>query len=184
MWRMNTARNIEICMSINSKPYCATISSSVQRHQVPINPPLIHMIWPAMMRNTWRLTMWLRRHPDEAIMQPTHWPPPGSIWIRRLTHQWTGDKLIEISMITAPTQWRLVVYLESGHIRLVAPTGRKALKVRRYLQCDARHILYHMTWCRSGGQSFLWPRCYCLEGVINHRQDRSQKSRRNAVCSS
>jgi len=39
-----------------------------------------------------------------------YWPPPGSIWIRRLKHQRSGGKLIQISMITTPTQWRLAVH--------------------------------------------------------------------------
>jgi hypothetical protein len=50
---------------------------------------LIHIICPAMMTNTERLTMSLRRHPDEGIVQPDNWPPAGSIWIRRLKHQKT-----------------------------------------------------------------------------------------------
>jgi len=48
----------------------------------------------------------------------------------------------------------------------------------------AKHILYHTTWCQSGGQFFPWPRCYRLEAVKNHRRDPSRKSRRKAVCSS
>jgi len=47
----------------------------------------------------------------------------------------------------------------------VATIGGNALKVRRSIQCGARHILYHTSWRRSGGQFFLWPRCYWLEAV-------------------
>ena len=36
----------------NSKPYRTAISTPPQRLQGPINHPLIHMIRPAMMRNT------------------------------------------------------------------------------------------------------------------------------------
>jgi hypothetical protein len=36
--------------------------------------------------------------------------PPGCIWIHRIKHQRTGDKLIQISMITTPTQWRVAVH--------------------------------------------------------------------------
>jgi len=64
-----------MCQSINSKPYRAAISSPLQLHQGPINHPLIHMICPAMVMNTFRLTMWLRWHPDEAIAQRAYRPP-------------------------------------------------------------------------------------------------------------
>jgi len=110
MWRMNTAQNIDMRRSVHSKQYWAAISSPPQRHQGLINHPLIHMICPAMMTNTKRLTMCLKRPPDKATAQPAYLPPPGSIWIRHLKHQKTGDKLIQISMITTPTQWRLAVH--------------------------------------------------------------------------
>ena len=110
MWRMNTAPNIDMCQSINSNAYRAAISSPLQRPQDPVNHPLIHMICPAMMTITKRLTMWLRRHPDEAIAQHAYWPLPGSICIRRLKRRRTGGKLIQISMITTPTQRRLAVH--------------------------------------------------------------------------
>ena len=48
--------------------------------------------------------MWLRWHPDEVIAQHVYWLPPGSIRILRLKHQRTGDELIQISMLTTPTQ--------------------------------------------------------------------------------
>jgi len=67
---------------------------------------------------------------------------------------------------------------------MVAPIGGSALKVRRSLQCGSRHILYHTTWCRNGGQFFPWPRWYWVEAVKNHRRDPSRKSRSQAVCSS
>ena len=70
----------------NSKPYRATISSPVHRHQGPINHALIHMNCPAMMRNTQRLTMWLRRHLDKEIAQRAYCPRPGSIRIRCMNH--------------------------------------------------------------------------------------------------
>jgi len=52
MWRMNTAPNIDMWRSINSKRYRAAILSPLQRLQGLINHPLIHMMCPAMMRNT------------------------------------------------------------------------------------------------------------------------------------
>jgi len=49
----------------------------------------------------------------------------------------------------------------------MTPTGGNALNVRRSLQCGARHILYHTTWCRSGGRCFAWSTCYWPEVVKN-----------------
>ena len=53
---------------------------------------------------------------------------------------------------------------------MVATTGGNSLKARRSLQCGARHILYHTTWCRSGGQIFPWPRRY----VWTHYESRGE----------
>jgi len=72
----------------------------------------------------------------------------------------------------------------NGHSQLVASTGGNPHKVRRSFQCGARHLLYHTTWCRSGGQFVPWPRCYRPEAVKNHRRDPSCKCRCKAVCSS
>jgi len=119
MWRMNTAPNIQVCLSINSKRYCAAISSPLQQLQGLIKHPLIHMISPVMMRKTERQRMWPRGHQDEVITQPAYWLPAGSIWIHHLKHQWPGGKLIQISMITTPTKWRLAVHL--GY--RISPTG-------------------------------------------------------------
>jgi len=47
--------------------------------------------------------------PGWIMAQHTYWPLPGTIWIHRVKHQWTGGKLIHISMITTPTHWRLAV---------------------------------------------------------------------------
>jgi hypothetical protein len=55
--------------------------------------------------------MWLKQHSVEAIMQYTYWLPLGSIWIHRLKHERTGGKLIQISIISAMTQWRLAVHV-------------------------------------------------------------------------
>jgi hypothetical protein len=49
----------------------------------------------------------------------------------------------------------------------VATTGGNALKVRGSLQCGARHILYHTSWCRSGGQ------CSLGRNVIGWRQSKT-----------
>ena len=91
MWTMNTAPNNEVCRSMNLKAYQAAISFSLQWLQDPVNHPLIHMICPAMIKDSFCLTMWLRWHPDEAITQHAYWPPPGSISIRCLARQQKGE---------------------------------------------------------------------------------------------
>jgi len=68
-WRMNTVQLIDVCQSINLKVYQATISSPPQWHQDPVNHPLICMLCPTMLKNTWHPTMWLKQHPDETIVQ-------------------------------------------------------------------------------------------------------------------
>ena len=110
MLRSNTVPNIDVCRSISTKAYRAAIRSPPQPFQGSVNHPSIHMICQAMMKNPERLTMWLRWHPDEVISQHIYWRLPGSIWIGRLKYQSTGGKLIQIAMITTPTQWRLVVH--------------------------------------------------------------------------
>jgi len=110
MWRMNTVWNIRVCRSISMELYRAAILSPLQQLQDPVNHPLILMICPAMMKNTLLLTLWLRRHPDNAVAQHVNWPPPGTIWILRLMHQRTRGKSIQISMITTPNQRRLAVH--------------------------------------------------------------------------
>jgi len=108
--RINTLPKIEMCQLVNPKAYWTTILSPPQRLQDPVNHPLIHTMCPAMMKNTSCLTMWLKQHPDEAITQHAYYPPPSSIWIHRLKRQETGGKLIQISMITTQTKWRLSVH--------------------------------------------------------------------------
>jgi len=113
MWRMNTVPNIDMCRSINLKAYWAVIFSLQQRLQDPVNHPLMHMIHSAMMNNTWRLTISLKWHPDEAITLHAYCQLPGSIQIHCVAHQRTGGKLIQISMITTPTEGRVAVHFGS-----------------------------------------------------------------------
>jgi len=94
MWRIKTLSIIDVCQSINWKAYRAVITSPCQWYQDPMNHPLIIMISPTMMKNTWWLTMLLRWHPDTLIVQPACWLPPGSVWIRFLKPQRTGGKSI------------------------------------------------------------------------------------------
>jgi len=111
MWRMNTVPNINVCWSIHLQAYLAAISLPLQWFQDPVNHPLINRICPVMMKNAWRITMWLQQHPHEAIAQHAYWQPPGSIWLHCLKPQRTGCIIIQISMITTRTQWRLAVHL-------------------------------------------------------------------------
>jgi len=48
--------------------------------------------------------------PGQSDCAAREFPPPGSLWIHRLKHQRTGGKLIQISLITTPAQWRLGVH--------------------------------------------------------------------------
>jgi hypothetical protein len=61
--------NIDICLSKNPKANPATILSPLQRILDVVNLLMIHMICPAMMNNNSCLTMWLKRHLDETIIQ-------------------------------------------------------------------------------------------------------------------
>jgi len=73
MWRMNTAPNIDLCRTRCTKAFRAAISSTLHRLQDPVTHPLIRMICSVMTKDTWRLTMWVRWHPDEAIAQHVYW---------------------------------------------------------------------------------------------------------------
>jgi len=41
---------------------------------------------------------------------------------------------------------------------MLATARGNTLKVRRSFQCGTRHSHNHTSWCRSGGQFFLWTR--------------------------
>jgi hypothetical protein len=45
---MNTAPNINGCLSINTKAYQAAISSPLQWHHNPVNHPVIEILCPEM----------------------------------------------------------------------------------------------------------------------------------------
>jgi len=57
MCTMNTVPNIDGCWALNPKSSQVAISSPPQCHQDRVNHSLIRMIFPAMMKNTWPLTM-------------------------------------------------------------------------------------------------------------------------------
>jgi hypothetical protein len=52
MWRMNTVANIDVWRSRDLKVYRAAISFPPQWLQDSVNNPMIHIICPAMMKNT------------------------------------------------------------------------------------------------------------------------------------
>jgi len=111
IWRMNAVTNIDLGQSIQSNLNQSAVSSPLQQHQSPIDHSLIIMICPAMMRNTECVTLWLRRHPHEAILEAAYWVLSATIWVCHLTHHTIGDKSIHISMIASATQWILELLL-------------------------------------------------------------------------
>ena len=118
-WKMNTVQKIDKCLSLNPKMSRMAITAPLPRLLDLVNHLLIHLICPAMMRNSWHLNRWLKWHPDEAIMQHPYWQLQGSIWIHCLKHQRLGGKYIQILMITTPIPWRLAIHF-GNHI---VPTG-------------------------------------------------------------
>jgi len=159
-WRLNTVPNIDVCRSINTKPYRAANLSPLQRLLDPPNHPLIHTMCPTMMKHTWPLTMWPRRHPDEVITQHSSWPPPGSIWIYRLKHQSTGGKLIEISMITTVTQWRLIVHF--GYRTQLTGASKK----RKCTQSTLISEMWHVTYSPSYHMVSEWRPVFPLSEML------------------
>jgi len=72
--------------------------------------------------------------------------------------------------------------LDTRHNWVVAPAGGIIIKACWGLQCGARRIIYHTTWCRSGVQFFFPVRCHWLEAVKIHRGDPSRRNCYKAVC--
>lgn len=99
MWSTNTVPNVNECMSLNPKMFHTVLSCLLNRLLDFINCLLIHMICPTMMKTTGHLTVYLKRHPDEAFMQQAYEKPQGFIRIHRLSYHRTGVKLIQIIMI-------------------------------------------------------------------------------------
>jgi len=158
--KMNTVPNINVWQSISTKAYWAAISSPPQRLQGPVNQPFICMIFQAMMKNTERLTMWLRWHPDKAIVQHVNWPPPGSIWFRHVKRQRTRGKLIRISMIATPTQWKSGVHF--GY--RTYPTGGVDRKKRT--QCTPIFPMWHTTFPLSYHMVSEWRPVFPLAAML------------------
>jgi len=107
---MNTVLNIDVCPSLNPSVYWATISSPPQLVQDLVNLVMIHMISPAMWKNTKHQKMWQKWHPDDAIMQQTFFQLHSSIWLPCLNSQGAGGKLVWILIITYPTQCRFEIH--------------------------------------------------------------------------
>jgi len=128
--------------------------------------------------------MWLRWHPDEAITQHNTWPPPGSISIPHLKHQWTAGKLIQLSLITTPTQWRLAVHC-GYRTQLTGAVSR-----RKRSESTPISPMWHTTYSLSYHMVsewiavFLLAKHYRVEVVKPHRRDPSPKGCCNAFCSS
>jgi len=91
---MNTAPNLEVYPSLNLKEYQATISVPAQWTGDLVNLLMIDIIRSATMKNTYHLTVWLKRCPDAAIAKHFYLQPQGSSSIFHLDHVRTGGKLI------------------------------------------------------------------------------------------
>jgi len=110
MWKTNIVLNIDRSLSLDQTMLWVAISSPLHSLMDIVNLLLIHMICAAMMKNNWRLNVWLKRHPDKAIVQPTYEQLQGCKWVCCLKQQRTEGRLIEILVITTLTPWRLAVY--------------------------------------------------------------------------
>jgi hypothetical protein len=64
---MNTAPTIDVSQSIITKAYRAAILSTPQCLLDPVNHPLIDIICPVMLKNTYCVSMWPTWQSDEAI---------------------------------------------------------------------------------------------------------------------
>jgi len=110
IWRTSNVPNFDKGLSYNLKTFWEPISSPRQRLLDLVICLLIDTICPAMIRNTELIKACLKWHPDDVITQQTYWLPDDSISIHRMNHKRTGGKLIQISMTTTPTPFRLAVH--------------------------------------------------------------------------
>jgi len=143
-WGMNTVLKVDVWRSINSKASQAAILAPLQRLLDPVNHPLIHMICPVMMRNTYRLPMWQRQHLEKVLVQHIYWPQPGSISIPHLTHESTASELIQISISTTPTQWRVAVHL--GYWILLTCGGNRRKRTQSTLISPVWRATYSVSY--------------------------------------
>jgi len=79
MWKMKTELNKDVCLSLNTKGYKTASCSFLQWLLDLVNLLLIHMICPAIMKNTKGLKMELKYHPDDTIASYAYWQLQGSI---------------------------------------------------------------------------------------------------------
>jgi len=119
------------------------ISSPAQYVLDLINLRLIPIISPAMMKNTWPVKVWLKQHPEKAIMHHAAWQPQGCSRNGRVKHRRTVGKLIQLLMITTLTPWRLVVHF--GY--WTSPTG--GVNMRKCTQSMQISPMWHATWSQS-----------------------------------
>jgi len=105
--------------------------------------------------------MWLRRHPDKAISQQVYWPPPGSIWILSLKHQGTGGKIIQISLITTPTEWKLAVHVGNQ----TQPTG--GVNRRKHIESMSIFPMWRATYSLSYHMVLKWRPVYPFAEMLS-----------------
>jgi len=145
-WRKNTTPNINECPPLYLKTIHMAISSPQQTLLDWVNRLLIHIGFQVMMQNSEDLKVWLKRHPNEVIVQHSYWQPPDSIWILRHNHQRTGGKLIQMLMIITPTPGRLEIHF--GY--WTSPTGGASKGKRTQstpiapMWLTTYYLLYHM----------------------------------------
>jgi len=156
VWRMNTVPSIHVWRSVNQKAYQPKIPSPQQWLQDLGNLHFIHQICPAMMKNTWSVTMRPKQHPDQSIAQHASWPLPGSIWIHCLSFKSTAGNLIWLSMITTPTPWRLAVHF--GY--WISPTGGN--NKRKRTQSTPISLMWHETYSLSCHMVSEWRPVFLL----------------------
>jgi len=155
MWRTNIVLNINVCRSLNPKTYRTTISCSPQCLLGLLNLVMINMICAVMMKNTWCLTMWLKQHPDEAIVQHTYCQPQGCIWIHLLDYHRTGGKYIRILMITTLTQCRLLVHF--GYRKSLTGGGSKQKRTQSTPISPMWHAIYSLSHLTVSEWSPVFP---------------------------
>jgi len=124
MWRMNTVPNKDDYASLSQKDYRVAISSPPPWLQNLLNLDFMHMICPAIMKNTECLEMWLEWHLKEGIVQHARWQPQGFIPTHHLKHLGTGAKLIHIWMIATPNVWWFTAHL-GYHISPIGGANRR-----------------------------------------------------------
>jgi len=153
--RKNTALNTDICRWLNLKAFRTTITSPPQLLLNLVNLLMIHIMCPAIMKNTWHLTMWPKQHPDKAMVQHACWQPHGSTWIHLLYDHSTDGKLIQILTITTLTQWRLLVHF--GYQILPTGGGSKKKSSQSTPISPMWHAIYSLSYLTASEWRLVIP---------------------------